>query len=310
VPWGWPSEIFEPVQLTASQFVDRLRALARLYRTDQSGTGWMAKQRLGYYYDYFPGTRHALLQPLLDADWGDYSASVRQAVSDGAELIFTGEDLGIHPGSGLEVYPQHDAGQFAALLTALDGATWYVASADGDTLVATLARGRAIFCRESIDAAGHDNPSAVRWQKRWLQELKAEGLTRLSPPTRAQFLRWWTAREALFGRRIVTWFEGNHRELKFTLGPDHPSGEVFCFVAPPTGDVKEVVVHVTGAGADKLRFDVGCDNVTDPDWQSAVASQARSALYLDDNGWRVIPVRVNADTKCEVHLRIERVVVE
>jgi hypothetical protein len=310
VPWGWPSEIFEPVQLTPGQFVDRLRALARLYRTDQSGTGWMAKQRLCYYYDYFPGTRHALLQPLLDADWGDYAGAVRQAVSDGTELIFTGEDLGIHPGSGLEVYPHHDAGQFAALRMALDGATWHVASADGDTVVATLGRGRTIFCRESVDAAGHDNPSAVRWQQRWLQELKTEGLTRLSPPTRTQFLRWWIARESLAGRRIVTWFEGNHRELKFTLEPDHPSGEVFCFVVPPTGDVKEVVVHVTGTGADKLRFDVGCDNVTDTDWQAVVALQARSALYRDDNGWRIIPVRVTAETRCEVHLRIERVVVE
>ena len=111
-------------------------------------------------------------------------------------------------------------------------------------------------------------------------------------------------------RRTVTWFDGNHRELKFTLGPDHASGEVFSFVVPPTGDVKEVVVHVTGTGADKVRFDVGCDNVADPDWQRAVASQARSALYRDDNGWRVIPVRVSAGAKCEVHLRIERIVVE
>jgi hypothetical protein len=310
VPWGWPSEIFEPVQLTAGQFVDRLRALASLYRTDQSGAGWMAKQRLGYYYDYFPGTRHALLQPLLDAEWGDYSGAMRQAVSDGAELIFTGEDLGIHPGSGLGVNPHHDAGQFAALLTALDGATWNLASGDGDTLVASLGRGRAILCRESVDAAGHDNPSAARWQQRWLQELKPEGLTRLSPPTRAQLQRWWAGGAALAGRRIITWFEGNHRELKFTLGPDHASGEVFCFVVPPTGDVKEVVVHVTGTGAEKVRFDVGCDNVADPDWQRAVASQARSALYRDDNGWRVIPVRVSAEANCEMHLRIEKIVVE
>jgi hypothetical protein len=310
VPWGWPSEIYEPVQLTPGQFVDRLRALASLYRTDQSGAGWMAKQQLGYYYDYFPGTRHALLQPLLEADWGAYSGPVRQAVSDGAELILTGEDLGIHPGSGLGVYPHHEAGQLAAIVNALDGATWYLASGDGDTVVASLGRGRVILCRESIDAAGNDNPSAVGWQRRWLGELKAEGSTRLSPPTRARLQRWWAGGAALAGRRIITWFEGNHRELKFTLGPDHASGEVFCFVVPPTGDVKEVVVHVTGTGADKVRFDVGCDNVADPDWQRAVASQARSALYRDDNGWRVIPVRVSAGAKCEVHLRIEKIVVE
>jgi hypothetical protein len=270
----------------------------------------MAKQRLGYYYDYFPGTRHALLQPLLEADWGDDSGPVRQAVSDGAELIFTGEDLGIHPGSGLGVYPHHDAGQFAALLGALEGATWSAASRDGDTLVASLGKGRVILCRESVDAAGHNNPSAVRWQQRWLGELKAEGLTRLAAPNLSKLQRWWAGRESLVDRRTVTWFEGNHRELKFTVGPDQPLGEVFCLVVPPTGDVKEVMVHVTGTGADKVQFDVGCDNVADPDWRKAAASQARSALYRDDNGWRLIPVRVTGKEKGEVHLRMERIVVE
>jgi hypothetical protein len=77
-----------------------------------------------------------------------------------------------------------------------------------------------------------------------------------------------------------------------------------------TGDVKEVVVHVTGTDADKVQFDVGCDNVADPDWQKAVASHARSGLYRDDNGWRLIPVRVTGKKKGEVRLRMERIVVE
>jgi hypothetical protein len=310
VPWGWPSEIFEPASLSAGKFVGRLRALAALYRTDQSTAGWMAKQRLGYYYDYFPDTRHALLRPLLDVDWHKYSGPIRKAVSEGAELILTGEDLGIHPGSGLAVYPHHDAGQLAALLTALQGATWSTASRDGDTLVASLGKGRVILCRESIDAAGHDNPSAVRWQQRWLRELKSEGLRRITAPTLAKLQRWWVGRESLANRRIITWFEGNRRELKFTLGPDQPLGEVFCLVVPPTGDVKEVVVHVTGPGAHKVQFDVGCANGADPDCQKAVASQARSALYRDDNGWRLIPVRVTGKKKGEVRLRMQRIVVE
>jgi hypothetical protein len=310
VPSGWPSEIFEPVQLTAGEFVDRLRALANVYRTDHSGEGWRAKQRLGYYYDYFPGTRHALLQPLLDADWGDYSGPVRKAVSDGAELIVTGEDLGVHPGSVLEVYPHHHAGQFAALLTALEGATWFLASDDGDTVVASLRKGRVILCRESVDAAGHDNPSAVRWQQRWLRELKPQGSARLTPPNLAKLQRWWVGRESLADRRTVTWFEGNHRELRFTLGPDQPLGEVFCFVVPPTGDVKEVLVNVTGTGAREVQFDVGCDNVADPDWQKTIASHARTAIFRDDNGWRLIPVRVTSKKQGEVRLRMERVIVE
>jgi hypothetical protein len=231
-------------------------------------------------------------------------------VSDGAELIFTGEDLGIHPGSGLGVYPHHDAGQFAALLTALDGATWFLASDDGDTVVASLDKGRVILCRESVDAAGHDNPSAVRWQQRWLRELKPQGSARLTPPTLAKLKRWWVGRESLADRRTVTWFEGNHRELRLTLGLDQPLGEVFCLVVPPIGDVKEVAVNVTGTGADELQFDVGCDNIADPDWQKTVASHARTAIYRDDNGWRLIPVRVASKKKGEVRLCMERLIVE
>jgi hypothetical protein len=37
---------------------------------------------------------------------------------------------------------------------------------------------------------------------------------------------------------------------------------------------------------------------------------ARSALYRDDNGRRLIPVRVTGKEKGEVNLRVEKVVVE
>jgi hypothetical protein len=310
VPWGWPSEIFEPAILSDDRFVEQLVALGALYRADQSAAGWMAKQRLGYFYDYFPDTRHALLEPLLDLDWANYMGALRKAVSGGAELILTGEDLGIHPGSGLAVYPHHDAGQFAALLGALDGSTWSTASTDGDTLVASLGKGRVILSRESVDAAGHDNPSAVRWQRRWLGELRPDGVKRIAAPSLSKLQLWWMGRESLASGRTVTWFEGNHRELKIRLGPDRPLGEAFSLVVPPTGDVREVVVEVTGPGADTARFDVGCNNVADPDWRKAAASYARTAPHRDDNGWRIIPVRVTGKEKGELQLRIERIIVE
>src|SRR5205814_7389629 len=150
VPWGWPSEVEEPAQMSADRFVSQLRALAELYRADFSGEGWRIKQRLGYYYEYFPGTRHSILRPLLDLDWARYAGAIRQAVTDGAEIILTGEDVGIHPGSGLQVYPHHDAGQLAALAEALRDATWSLATPDGDTIRAALGKGRVILCRESI----------------------------------------------------------------------------------------------------------------------------------------------------------------
>ena len=122
--------------------------------------------------------------------------------------------------------------------------------------------------------------------------------------------RWWMGRESLASGRTVTWFEGNHRELKIRLGPDRPLGEVFSLVVPPTGDVREVVVEVTGLGADTARFDVGCNNVADPDWKKAAASYARTTPHRDENGWRIIPVRVSGKEKGELQLRIERILVE
>jgi hypothetical protein len=308
VPWGWPSEIDEPAQLSEAEFVERLGALAALYRADHSTEGWMIKQRLGYFYDYFPNTRHSILRPLLDLDWARYSGSLRRALREGAEFILTGEDLGVHPGSGLSVYPHHDAGQFAALAEALEGATWSLATPDGDTLMASIGKGRVILCRESIDAAGHDNPSVARWQQRWLEDLRASTPVSVSTPDQGRLRRWWLGQEAMAARRTVGWFEGNQRVLKLTLRPDKPLGEVFGVVLPPTGDLKELVVDVSGGGA--VDFDVGCDNVVDADWQKAVIAQARDAVLRDDNGWRLIPVRVRSREKIELQLRMKTLVVE
>jgi hypothetical protein len=308
VPWGWPSEIDDPARMSEEQFVEQLKRLAALYRADHSAEGWMIKQRLGYFYDYFPNTRHSILQPLLDLDWERYSGAIRHSVVQGAELILTGEDLGLHPGSGLSVYPHHDAGQFDALAAALEGASWSLATADGETLMASIGKGRVILCRESIDAAGYDNPSVARWQQRWLEELHSNSPVSVPAPDPAKLRRWWVGREAMAGRRTIGWFEGNHRVLKLTLRPDKPLGEVFGVVLPPTGDLKELVVEVTGAGA--AEFDVGCDNVVDADWQKAVGAHARDAVYRDDNGWRLVPVRVRSREKTDLQLKIKSLVVE
>jgi hypothetical protein len=308
--WGWPSEIEEPAEMSAKEFVGRLRRLSALYAQDHSAEGWMIKQRLGYYYDYFPETRHSVLRPLLDLDWGRYAGAIREAVKEGGELILTGEDLGIHPGSGLGVYPHHDAGQFAALAQALEGAAWSIATRDGDTIQATLGKGRVILCRESIDAAGHDNASLARWQKRWLEERKAGEPAGISAPDRGTLERWWVGREALVKTRTVTWMGGNQREQKLLLDPSKPLGEVFTLVIPPTGDVQELVATVTGSGAERAQFDVGCENKVDADWKKAVESYARKPLYRDDNGWRIIPVRVRSAEKIEIHVTLEKLVVQ
>ncbi len=168
ISWGWPSEQDEPANVSDRQFVENLRKLADLYLQEPVGEAWMIKQRLGAFYDFFPDTRHALLRSLAEINWPDRAAALRHAVESGVTLVLTGEDLGIHPGSGLTVNPHYDARQFEALVTSLAGAKWKLATLDGETIVANLGQGRVILSRESVDAAGHDNPSILRWHQRWL----------------------------------------------------------------------------------------------------------------------------------------------
>ena len=184
IPWGWTSELQEPANLAAGEFLSRLHRLAALYRQDHAGDGWMTKQYLGYYYDYFPGTRHDLLRPLNEVDWPAYATAIRQAVRDGETFILTGEDVGVDPATGLATWPHHDGKQLEALTEALRGASWSLATPDGETIAATLGKGKVILCRESIDAAGNTNAEAAHWQTRWRDELAGEQALQRLPRTR------------------------------------------------------------------------------------------------------------------------------
>jgi len=341
VPWGWASELAEPINLSAAEFISRLQRLTALYQQDHSHDGWMTKQYLGYYYDYFPGTRHDLLRPLNDADWPAYTTAIRQAVSDGATFILTGEDVGIDPATGLTTWPHHDGKQFTALVTALAGAQWTLATRDGDTITATLGKGKVILCRESIDAAGNTNPELAQWQLRWLGQLgggNANGLPRptaIPAPDEAKLLRWWAGLEAITPTpRTVTWFGGNQYDIKLTLDPAKPLGETFLLLLPPTGTVKSVDFSIKGSGQGEVRFDVGCDDqpdgvmatipaaftpaatATTVKWTDAVTrylawrTATSAAPIRDGNAWRVVPVRVTATGKVEVTVSEVRVVVQ
>ncbi len=309
VPWGWPSEIEEPAALPDAQFIERLQALSALHRTDHSAEGWMVKQRLGYYYDFFPDTRHAILRPLLDLDWNRYNTAIRVAVTAGAELILTGEDSGLHPGSGLTVHPHREPTQLQGLVTALHGAEWSLASRDGDTICAALGKGRVILCRESIDAAGHDSPAVAGWQQRWLAELRP-GHQPIPPPSLGRLTDWLTGRQALTDQpRTVTWLDGNRREITLQLKPQEPLGQVFTLIVPPTGEVQEVALTVGSPPDSAPAFDVGADGTPDTDWTAAVARWARETTVRDDSGWRRIPIRVTAPAAAEIRVGLERLTV-
>ena len=334
VPWGQPSEILEPARLPPDQFVDRLARLAALYEKDHSAEGWMTKQYLGYHYDFFPGTRHDLLRPLLDIDWPAYAAAIRRAVSDGQTFILTGEDLGIHPASGLSTYPHHDARQLEAISKALEGATWSVVTPDGDTIAATLGKGRVVLCRESIDAAGNTNPELGRWQQRWLAECEAKYQQPIASPNPRKLLSWWRGTEPITtASRTVSWFSRNQPEIKLVLDPTRPLGETFAFLLPSTGEIRSMSLMITAKGQGKIRFDVGCCSLSGGEvvssgeppvgvkaiqlpWATATdrylkwAAAHHMGPYRDGSSWRVVPVRVTSNTKVEVVLNHLNLVVQ
>jgi hypothetical protein len=304
-----------------------------MYREDHSARGWMTKQYLGYHYDFFPGTRHDLLRPLNEVDWLPFVPAFRRAVTDGRTFLLTGEDLGIHPGSGLATCAHCDGRQMQAIAAALEGARWSIVTADGDTVAASLGGGRVILCRESIDAAGNTNPELARWQQRFLAELAAKVERPIAPPGLRKLLAWWTAAEPIVaGPRTVTWLAGNQREVKLALDPTAPLGQTFAFTLPPTGRVAQLQVAIVAKGTGKITFDVGCRGQSDielparPDGAGPAAvltwgaekgnryldwsAAQHTGPYRDGSGWRIIPVRVTASEKAEVTISRPSVVVE
>jgi hypothetical protein len=312
-PGGWPSELAEPVRLSSDEFLRRVRELSALYQTDQGDKGWLTKQMLGAFYDFFPGTRHALLRPLCDVDWTAHVADWRAALQRGDTFVLTGEDLGIDPETGLTVYPHHDARQFAAVAALLRGAEWRLGTADGDTIVARLGKGRLVLCRESIDAAGHTNADAGRWQRRWLEAMRATTAgAKVAPMDETRLRRWWTGEVAATTTpRTIAWFADNQREVKLAVDPARPLDSVFVLVLPPTGVPKSVRMEMSGSPGE-FTFDVGADDIVDGvsvnlDWPAAIqryleARDRQGGPVRDGSGWRLVPVRVRGQAKGEITL--------
>jgi hypothetical protein len=107
-----------------------------------------------------------------------------------------------------------------------------------------------------------DNPTVVRWQKRWLAELSA-GEVHASPvpsPSLEKLMQWWTGREAITpALRTVTWFGDNQRELTLSWDPKQPLGEAFLLAVPPTGEIQGVKFALSASAPAQVRFDLGCD---------------------------------------------------
>jgi hypothetical protein len=235
----------------------------------------------------------------------------------------TGEDVDLHPGSGLDVYPHRDAHQLAALRAVLEGAKWTQATGDGDTISASLGKGRVLLCRESIDAAGHDNVAVAGWQQRWLSGVNsfAGQAIAIPAPTHDELRRWWTGQQAICGgRRHVSWFADNQRQVKLALDPKQPWRDVLLLTAPPTGTVERIQLSVISRGTGAVSVDVGCDGVIDGEvrsgvtgvavqldslscaWLQAVVQGLQSTTWHDDSRWRHFPVRLIGTAPAEMIL--------
>jgi hypothetical protein len=330
---GWPSESGAAARLTSGEFLGRLHRLADIYQREMPGTNWLTKQTLGAFCDYFPGTRHALLRPLYDADWTQYVDAWRADLNGGGVFVLTGEDMGIDPGSGLGVYPHGDARQFAAVASVTRGADWRLATADGDTVVAVLGQGRLILCRESIDGAGYTNPDVAHWQARWLAELgRGSNNVAITAMHADDLRRWWSGEVPATRRpRTVTWFADNRREQKLTVDPARPLDSVFVLALPPSGRLAALQLEVSTQHG-PVSLEVGCDAApeariavassnqwvqagTAGDWPAAVAGylaarDKEGGPIRDTSAWRQVPVRVTVATKTEVQLRHVRLTVE
>ena len=328
VAWGWPSEIAEPVQMSGDAFIARLRRLAELYQKDHAGDGWMAKQNLCAFYDYFPGTRHDIIRPLNDVDWTKYTADITRGVNAGATIILTGEDINIDPGSGLAIWPHYDGRQITALATALKNAKWAVATADGDTISATVGKGKVILCRESIDAAGNTNPEIIRWCQRWQSELTVMTTpTAIAVPTEEKLVEWWCGKTTLsVTPRVISWLVGNWREQKLSLDSNKHPGEVVSIAVPDGNIVSAEMLFTPTKGDGKILIDIGCDDIIDielPANQATTVNFARDITkyltwkadgitgpYRDGNNWRIMPMRLTTTGKTDVTLSRVRVVVK
>lgn len=316
---GWPSEQWESKRLSAGGFLDHLRKLRALYRNTEYEHDWLPKMRLGYYFMYFPGSRHALCTELSAVDWRDYVEPLRRAVREGETIMLVGEDLGIDPASGTATYPYRDPHQIEALTQSLRGARWRVAVPDGQTLVARLGEGRVILCRESIDLAGGEvatSGGARRWQRDWFEQLCDSGALSADPsgqpieaPTAKALFRWLTGEGPLSaGPWEAHWFRAHKRSVtrEFKRGNRHE----LSLLIPPHGSVREAGFDITFEGEKdaRLRLDVGCDGEAEarvaPGETTRIDCTRAAAEYLawreqhfaaprrTGNGWRIVPVEL------------------
>lgn len=324
-PWGWPSENWEADRMTQDEFIQSLKDLAEVYRKDTSSESWMAKQWLGFYYCFFPKTRHALIRPLMDLDWNAYSAGIRKAVDDGAELILVGEDMGLDPATGLSVGPEGYGNQLEAVSKAMGDAEWETISADGEILRGRLGKGSIVFCRNTPDGAGHTWGDAVAWQKKFLSALaNPAGLPIRKSPSAEELREWLSGRRVLVDTPFVADMDCDWE--KTLDASKSPAFSDFVLRIPPTGKVKEFTAEITVSGKDAVRIDVGATG--DAVWECKSGEKLGAALsdqlgnYLawrekscsdverDLNGWRLVPIRFSSAGQSEVSLRKVTIVLE
>ena len=314
---GWASEQWEAPRVSEDDFLQRLRDLAALYQRDHQQAGWMAKQNLAYYYDNYPGTRHALLRPLNELDWTGYVPAMQRALAGGQTLIVTGEDVNIDPGSGLATWPHADGKQLAALAQLLAAGKAVDISADGAIVRATMGAGTLILCRESVDAAGHRNEDARRWHAQFLARLAAaDGWQTIPAPAESLLRDWWRGHAPLGAPSTLVTLADGTRQATLALDPAKPLAAVIVLTLPvAVTRAPPIRLTLLGAGAATVRYDLGCDNTVEGEATGAAATVdltapananlQRERAERDGNYRLLIPLRLTATEIVEITVRLE-----
>ena len=266
------------------------------------------------------------MRPMMAMDWTRHAAAIKKAVTDGAELILVGEDMGLDPATGLAAGFEGDGPTIRGrVANAMGKALWQTVSADGEIVRATLGKGSLILCRNTPDGVGHTWGDAVEWQKKFLAALAAPTAAPVGAAPTAERLRLWlsSGQPLAKGPRTTVWRGEWKQSLNAAVDP---VGPVFEMRLPPAGDIKEAVMEIVAAGKSSVVIDVGADGSVEaeckPGDAPAVAWTEAIRKYLawrknscggvdhDLNGWRLVPIRFSSSGQAEVVVRSTKIIVE
>ncbi|MCG3148205.1 MAG: hypothetical protein PCFJNLEI_01648 [Verrucomicrobiae bacterium] len=324
VPRGWPSEKWPARTLTDPQLVATLDQLRDVY---ERGTNRLA---LSYYlFDANTENRHALTRSLAEQRWPDRVNALESALRAGSRWLLTGEDLGLDPATGLTVTTQQPA--VLAALTQLGqrrGGQWFAGTADGQTLVLTLGKGRLVLDRTSLDSVGFYDREYTAWQQLWwpvlTRLLEAPPANPISALDETRLTTWLAGRWLPLAQPVVTQFAD--RRDRVTLNwPARPPltpplatltlprdcrvvTATLTVTVKPAGDLPaNIRLGVGGGVVPELSVAAAGEPVSITDGLAELINAWLPRAPVNDNGLVVVPLHIRTDGEVAVTLSEPRI---